>query len=180
MELYKNKYRAESNRLSSWDYSSAGYYFITICTQNRICYFGDITSLQGSQSLANLSPIGEIAHKYWEEIPKHFDNIDIDQFIIMPNHVHGIIIINATSVETHHGVSLPQTNKFGGSIPNSLPTVIKQYKSSVTRWCNQNDLSFTWQRNYHEHIIRDEEELNRIREYIINNPINWNEDENFI
>lgn len=180
MELYKNKYRAKSNRLSNWNYSSAGYYFVTICTQNRICYFGDATSLKQPKSLIHLSSIGEIANKYWEQIPKHFDNIGIDQFIIMPNHVHGIIIINDTTVEAHHGVPLPETNKFGGSIPNSLSTIIKQYKSSVTRWCNQNDLSFTWQSNYHEHIIRNEEELYRIREYIINNPANWDEDENFI
>lgn len=173
MGLYKNKYRIKSNRLSNWDYLSAGYYFVTICTQNRICHFGNIV-----QSSINPSPVGKIAYKYWEEIPKHFDNIDIDQFIIMPNHIHGIIIINEPTVETRHAVSLQQT--FGNPIPNSLPTIIRSYKSATTKWCNENNWSFKWQHNYHEHIIRNEKELDRIREYIINNPANWNEDENFI
>lgn len=174
MGLYKDKYRTNSNRLADWDYSSAGYYFVTICTQNRACHFGNIV-----QSSMNLSPIGEIAYKYWEDIPKHFDDVSIDQFIIMPNHIHGIIIISEPTVETRHAVSL-QKQTFGNPIPNSLPTIIRSYKSAVTKWCNENDHTFLWQRNYHEHIIRNEKELDRIRGYIINNPANWNEDENFI
>ncbi len=178
MGLYKNKYRIKSNRLSNWDYSSAGYYFVTICTQNKICHFGNIT-----QSLINPSPVGEIAYKYWVEIPKHFNNVDIDEFMIMPNHIHGIIAIHDTDrrdVACNVSTPNPDFHSHISPKPNSLPTIIRSYKSAITKWCNENDLPFKWQHNYHEHIIRDEKELDRIREYIINNPANWDKDENFI
>jgi REP element-mobilizing transposase RayT len=175
MTFNPNLHHRRSIRLRDYDYSSGGYYFVTICTHGRICYFGDI-----HDAAVSLSPVGEIAHQYWQDIPVHFDNVDIDEFIIMPNHIHGIIIINDDTVGARHGMPLQQTNKFGVSIPNSLSVIINQYKSSLTRWCNQNDHPFAWQRNYHEHIIRDDADLDRIREYIINNPMNWENDEDFI
>ncbi len=91
MTLYKNKYRIESTRLPTYDYSSNGYYFVTICTHQKHCYFGKIVNAQ-----MQLSQLGKIAQKHWQEIPKHFDGVDIDEFVIMPNHVHGIIVINQT------------------------------------------------------------------------------------
>lgn len=175
MTFNSDLHRRHSIRLRDYDYSSGGYYFVTICTYGRICYFGDIRDC-----VVSLSPVGETAHQYWDDIPNHFDNVDIDEFVIMPNHVHGIIIINDDSVGARHGMPLHQTNKFGVSIPNSLSVIVNQYKSSVTRWCNQNTHPFVWQRNYHEHIIRNDADLDRIRGYIINNPINWKNDEDFI
>ncbi len=85
-DLYRNKYRIDSTRLKGWDYSSPGYYFITICTKDRECFFGEII-----KEKMYLSEIGEIAHRYWAEIPNHFNNVVLDEFVIMPNHVHGII-----------------------------------------------------------------------------------------
>ncbi|MCK4978903.1 MAG: transposase, partial [Candidatus Delongbacteria bacterium] len=93
MVLYKNKYRIESARLRSWNYSNIGCYFITICTRNNKDYFGDIKN-----DILDKSYIGDIVEKYWHDILNHFENIDLDKFIVMPNHIHGIIIIN--SVET--------------------------------------------------------------------------------
>ena len=95
MSLYKDKYRVESIRLKNWDYTFNGYYFITICTKNKECYFGEIID-----DKMILSEIGKIAHKYWQEIPKHFPFAQLDKFVIMPNHMHGIIIIDNGNVET--------------------------------------------------------------------------------
>ncbi len=106
MTLYKNKYRVESARLPSWDYAANGYYFITICTQNRECWFGSI-----SEGKMKLSAIGGVAQKCWQDIPKHFPFVQLDAFVIMPNHIHGIIIINkpdenVSNVETQYIASL--------------------------------------------------------------------------
>lgn len=103
-ELYNNKYRIPSNRLPGWDYGQNAPYFVTICTSNRIHYFGEISDNQ-----MNLSLLGEIAHSYWQEIPLHFPFIILDDFIIMPNHVHGILIINKPAVETQDFASLLRT-----------------------------------------------------------------------
>ena len=93
---YKNRYRIPSSRLKSWNYSSAGWYYVTICTQDRICYFGNITNRK-----TNLSTIGNITKQFWKEIPKHFNKVLLDEYTIMPNHVHGIIIINRRDVINH-------------------------------------------------------------------------------
>ena len=104
-DLYQNKYRIPSNRLPSWDYGENASYFITVCTKNRMCYFGDIVNKR-----MKLSELGEIAHLYWGGIPKHFPFVILDDFVIMPNHIHGIIIIDKP-VETQDVASLPK-NKF--------------------------------------------------------------------
>jgi len=88
LSYFQQKYRIPSIRLKHWDYSSSGWYFITICTYQKTCYFGEI--INGKMEL---SEIGKIAEKYWLEIPKHFSNIRLDEFVIMPNHIHGIIVI---------------------------------------------------------------------------------------
>ena len=199
---FKNKYRVESTRLPNRDYGANGWYFVTICTKESIDYFGCVVSGQ-----MQLSPIGEIAKQFWTDIPNHFQNTHIDSYVIMPNHVHGIVIIdrptdletrntnnvetqntnnvetqNTNNVETRHGASLQtvgKTNKFGPLKPGSLPTIINAYKSSVTRWCRKNGHdNFGWQPRYYEHIIRTDDSLDRIREYIINNPTKWDENKN--
>ena len=96
MSLYKEKYRVESSRLRNWDYASDGYYYLTICTINRMFYFGDIINNQ-----MILSKIGKTAYQYWQEIPNHFPFVQLDQFVIMPNHMHGIIVINNHHTNTH-------------------------------------------------------------------------------
>jgi putative transposase len=89
MSLFKGRYRVGSARLPSWDYTSSGFYFITICTLNRACFFGEV--IKGEMQLSRL---GEIGRRFWAEIPNHTRNADLDEYVVMPNHVHGIIIIS--------------------------------------------------------------------------------------
>ena len=189
-DLYKGKYRIESTRLEEWDYSSGsgvaikregswgtafGYYFVTICTKNMECVLSRITD-----GKVVLTGIGNIAKRHWLEIPEHFKNVELNEFIIMPNHIHGIVIIN--NVETCHCMSLQKNsnvNKFSKPISGSLAMIINQYKSSVTRRCRKNRYTnFTWQSRFYDHIIRNEKSLQKIREYIHNNPLKWDIDEN--
>lgn len=121
--------------------------------------------------------IGDIANKYFIDIPRHFPVSEIDYFIVMPNHVHGIIIIK-DSVETRHGVSLQPT--FGKPITHSLSVIVNHYKGAVTRFAKKNNLSFKWQSRFYDHIIRNENDLRRIRSYIKNNPLKWELDEYYI
>ena len=172
-----------SIRLQGYDYSLLGAYFVTICTQNRVCLFGEIAD--GKIVLNNA---GKIAQQCWLEIPNHFPNVSLDQYVIMPNHVHGIIIINGNDDKTNmNNVGVQnfeplqiKQNQFRKIIPRSIGTIIRGYKIGVTKWFHQNtNINNVWQRNYYEHILRNEESLNQIRQYIINNPINWQSDENY-
>ena len=116
MTLYKNKYRIESTRLPNYDYSANGFYFVTICTHKKHCYFGKIVNAQ-----MQLSQVGKIAQKHWQEIPNHFDGVYIDKYVVMPNHVHGIIVINqpdkpcrdvACNVSTHNDHVYQKMSRF--------------------------------------------------------------------
>jgi REP element-mobilizing transposase RayT len=144
-----------------------------------------------------LSDMGKIAEKCLLEIPVHFPFVLLDEFVVMPNHVHGIIIINnkkhenpvpcrdvACNVSTNSNVSTfisDETIKNMSSISpkyGSLSTIMRSYKSAVTKWCNENDHKFCWQPRFHDHIIRNENEFYKIKKYIFNNPSNWLTDEN--
>ena len=172
--LFKNKYRVRSARHPDWDYSQDGYYFVTICTKNREEFFGKIINEE-----IQLSEIGKIVWKFWREIPKHFPFVKLDESIVMPNHVHGILIIE-NPVETRHGVSLQQPqnkNQFSRPITGSVSVIVNHFKGSVTRWCRKNNRNyFQWQSRFYDHIIRNNLSLNRIREYIRINPERWEED----
>ncbi len=131
----------------------------------------------------NLNSLGEIAEKYWKEIPLHHDNVELDKFVIMPNHVHGILILNDTgeNVETLHATSLRNTQEsesefFSRISPkkNSLSVVIRSYKSAVTRMIRKSFTpNFEWQARYYDHIIRTERDLINLQLYIQLNPDNW-------
>ena len=170
-DKYKNKYRIPTNRLQGFDYGSNGYYFITICTKNRIHYFGEIThhnvETDNYPSL-RLTEIGEMAKKFWLDIPNHFPFVILDQYVIMPNHIHGILIFNKTNVSW-------QPNKFGRQSQN-LGSVIRGFKSSLRRYANENNIDFVWQERFYDRIIRDNNTLGKVRKYIFNNPQNWNND----
>jgi putative transposase len=171
-EIYKNKYRIPYVRLNGWDYGSHGLYFVTICTQDRISYFGEIKndSMQSSetQSIASLhkSPIGEIAHDNWLKIPSFHPYVELDEFIIMPDHIHGIIFLNKPNKVDW------QVNKFGSQSQN-LASIIRGYKASVKTYATTNNIGFVWQSRYYDRVIRNEKEYQNIREYIYNNPDNW-------
>lgn len=164
-DKFKSKYRISSARMRNWDYGSHGLYYITICTKNRINYFGEINSEQNVASLKK-TPIGEVAFNNWLSIPNHFAFIELDEFIIMPNHVHGIIFINKPDKINW------ETNKFGVQSQN-LASVIRGYKSSIKAYSTTNNIEFEWQPRYYDHVIRDQNEYNNIRDYIFKNPEQW-------
>lgn len=161
----------QSRRLKDYDYSQDGYYFVTICTENKIECFGEI--INGKMIL---NEYGEIANQCWLEIPKHFSDASLDEYIIMPNHIHGIILIaTPMAVGAQNFVPLQQQwgNKFQHIIPGSLGSIIRGFKIGVTKWCRQNNHEFQWQKSFYDHIIRDEKSLDKIRKYIAENPLKW-------
>ena len=157
-------HRRRTIRLRDYNYKQNGAYFVTICVRNKECVLGSI--IKGKMIL---SEIGKIVFDYWFEIPKHFQNVKLDEFCVMPNHIHGILLLNNVGVQNFE----PLRNKFQHIIPKSIGSIIRTYKTAVTHWSKQNDYNFFWQRNYYNHIIRNENELNEIREYINNNPLKW-------
>jgi REP element-mobilizing transposase RayT len=167
MTLYKGKYRSETKRLPSWDYSAEGYYFVTICTARRHSFFGTIMG-----SKVSLSRIGMIACKEWLKSAQLRQNIELDAFVVMPNHIHGIVIIqNRQCRDALRRVSL---QRFGPLVHGSLQAFINNYKGAVTRWCRGNGYSeFAWQARFWDRVIRTEEELHAMRKYIENNPLRW-------
>lgn len=162
--------KRKSTRLKEYDYSAPGHYFVTICIQDRIEKFGTIID---DKMVLNES--GKIVKNTWIEIPIHFNDIVLDRYIIMPNHIHGIIINNP--VGNGHARSVNKNTK-----NNNLSIIIGSFKSAATKRINQsNNLSpFKWQKSFYDHIIRIDKSLNKIREYIINNPATWDNDEHNI
>jgi len=164
MTLYRNKYRIESARLPNYDYSANGYYFVTICTHEKFRYFGEIVNAQ-----MQFSQVGRIARQNWQDIPNHFDGVYLDEFIIMPNHVHGIVAIDkpcrdVTCYVSTKNDNVNETMSKLSPKPGSLQAIVHAYKSSVTRWCRQHDDDiFRWQPRFYDRIIRDERELNNVR-----------------
>jgi putative transposase len=184
MNQHKQQKNRRSIRLQGYDYSSPGEYFITICTQNRECLFGDVVNGE-----MVLNEIGEIARDIWQQIPDRYDNVVLDAFIMMPNHVHGIIGIEYHPA--HPAGAIHELPLRDGDIdPETyrkqrrqmlLSKIIGWYKMNVAKQANillNNSGNRFWQRNYYEHIIRDDKSLIRIRDYIINNPAQWDDDVN--
>jgi REP element-mobilizing transposase RayT len=165
LEKYKGKYRINSSRLTGWDYSQPGMYFITVCTDTHANFFGTITDGQ-----MHLSPIGEIVSEVIHNTDQIRENIQFDEWVIMPNHLHLIIqIIDDGKIKDN----LEQKNL-------SIGVVINQIKSKATKriWANGNK-DFRWQTRFYDHIVRNEASLNRIRQYIRENPLKWENDEYF-
>ncbi|MDR3693899.1 transposase [Mucilaginibacter sp.] len=165
-DLYKNKFRVTSARLPCWDYGSNGLYYVTICTKDRMHYWGDIVAEPDGLASLNRSAIGEIAHNNWLDIPNHFSFIELDDFVIMPNHIHGILYINKPDKISW------EFNKFGKQSQN-LASDIRGFKASVKTYATTNGVEFDWQPRYHDHVIRTEKEYLNICRYIANNPGEW-------
>ncbi|MGB9499976.1 MAG: transposase [Dissulfuribacterales bacterium] len=182
-----NKKR-QSIRLRKYDYSQAGAYFVTICTQNRECFFGNMVNEE-----MVLNDSGKMVKMIWDELPFNYPGVNIDEFQIMPNHVHGIIILDngqAQGPAPTNGQPRNSTNgQPRGVAPTaaaglSLPDVVHRFKSLTTaryiHGVKQKQWppfpGKLWQRNYYEHIVRDENELNKIRKYIMDNPKKWDLD----
>jgi REP element-mobilizing transposase RayT len=178
--LLKKKYRYNSLRYATRDYSLPGKYFVTICTAQRTECFGKV--INGKM---HLSETGDIAYQMWHEIPVHFPFIDLDAFIVMPDHIHGIIVItgpvrtplhvgalHATPLPTHR---LNETMSFISPKSGSLSVVVRSYKSAVTKHVHKFDANFFWQRGFYDNIICTTGQLSRIRKYISDNPKKWRE-----
>ena len=164
-------------RLSKYDYSQEGAYYVTICTQDRRCMFGVIRD-----GMLVLNDYGCIADRCWREIPVHFPHVILDEFVIMPNHVHGILLIsNKRNGGTRHAVSQQEARTFGKPEHGSLSTIMRSFKSAVTKQINlmrNTNIARIWQGRFYEHIIRNEKSYDAIRRYITENPRQWpnNED----
>ncbi|MBI5414120.1 transposase [Candidatus Peregrinibacteria bacterium] len=178
-------------RLEEYNYSDPGYYFVTICTENREEFFGEIRNEKMC-----ISAVGNVVYECWNEIPKHFPNVSIDVFVVMPDHVHGIVMIEdeffineklmAKKLNKDKDIVVRNPNVGAADLPPLrirranmiLPRVIHGFKSSVTRIINKQfpNTSFAWQRSYYDRIIRNDREYAVIAEYIENNPKNWEPD----
>ena len=165
-----------SLRLRNYDYSQSGAYFVTLCVQNKICLLGDI-----SEGILNLNTCGQLTRDAWLWLARQYAYVALDEFVVMPNHLHGILIIDSrrggsrTAFQDAEGRSrtAPRKTKPLGSLIAAFKTV--SAKSVNTQRFTPG--AALWQRNYYEHVIRNETDLARIREYIQNNPAQWALDE---
>jgi putative transposase len=172
------KHHHRSIRLPGYDYSQAGAYYVTIVTYHRDPLFGEIVNEE-----TVLSNIGQIAGECWRAIPDHFPFVELGAYVIMPNHVHGIVVIT----DQRRGAALlrpydrPHANDDPHKInvkPGSLGAIIRSYKSAVSYRANkEHNITGIWQRNYYEHVIRDEKDLQNKTDYIESNPVLWDKDD---
>ena len=199
MNYKLEKHHRRSIRLKGYDYTREGAYYFTICCHQRRCLLGEI-----KDGVMHLNLIGTTVKAVWDSLPRHFPLIELDAFVIMPNHVHGIIVItdstgnynpnrrgeafvsgcnntppqfsstNASPFPECNDTSLPRGTRSG-----SIGAILQNFKSVATRRVNRmtRNSGTLWQRNYHEEIIRNEKALENIRRYIVENPLSWDEDE---
>lgn len=179
-ERFQGKYRIPPARWQQWNYGDNGNYFVTICTANRNHYFGKIVLDDNAVASMQLYPAGKIAEQLWLEIPSHFPFVRLDSFVVMPNHIHGILIIDK---EDQALVSLqnktPGQQRFRSPESSSISSVLGSYKSEVTKRVRKSNELFGWQSRFHDRVIRDDAEYRRIVHYIENNVSNWVDDSYF-
>jgi len=173
MRFNQDIYHRKSIHLRGYDYSQSGWYFITLCTYQRLPLFCNIV---GSSMVLN--PAGAAVEKCWHEIPGHFPQVTLDAFVIMPNHLHGIIMLDDNVGANDYlplQSGLSSRRQYGTS--RTIGSIVRGFKIAVTRWFHANtDVQVIWQRNYYEHIIRNEESYLKIAEYIQANPSMWQND----
>ena len=174
MKYDTNKHHRRSIRLSGYDYSQPGSYFVTICTHQRQCMFGDIVDGQ-----MHLNSYGEIVADEWQKSSVIRQEIELDVWVVMPNHFHGIVIINDVGTNSDH-VGANGRSPLPRMKSKSLSSLMAGFKSSVTKKINilrDSPGTRLWQRNYYEHIIRNQSAMDKIRHYIVNNPLSWDLDQ---
>jgi len=170
--------KRRSLRLKAFDYTQSGAYFVTVCTQGKNDLFGTIVDGQ-----MQATEFGRVVGDCWQALPNHFPNVQLDAFIVMPNHIHGILIIDSPE-RARHAVPLQSrvlesSGKFAIPVSGALSTIIRSFKSAATKRINEcgrgaaSRAQKIWQRNYFEHVIRNDESLDKIREYILKNPFQW-------
>jgi REP element-mobilizing transposase RayT len=192
-----NRHHRRSIRLRGYDYTQSGAYFITICSRDRASIFADIVN-----GVVRLTPVGEVVAICWEAIPGHFPSAELDAFVVMPNHLHGIVVLGDADIANSDTACRvptdgPASERFGAPVAGSIPTIVRSFKGAVTKAIND-DLSrgtacrnlltdrlgplprgripSPWQANYHEHIIRNDRALTHLRDYIATNPARWLDD----
>lgn len=211
-DKFQNRFRIPSARADWWDYGWNAAYFVTICTAHREHYFGEIVNDENivktghcpvSTNVMQLSEIGQLADKFWRSITDVFPFVKLNVFVIMPNHIHGILTIEKPVETGHCPVSITvadniveteqcpvSTNNPNNPIEQKIPgelrfrnqgkgtlsSIIGSYKSIVSKHAHKIHADFEWQGRFYDHIIRDEEEFGRIANYIENNIANWSED----
>jgi REP element-mobilizing transposase RayT len=156
-------YRIPSTRLQSRNYDEGGPYFVTICVAQRRCVFGEI-----ARGEMRLSRLGALVNQCWHDLPNHHDGVEIDEFVVMPNHVHGILWLPHKDVRENR----PRPNGFRSPAAGTLGSIVRSVKSAVTKRANEHDFRFAWQPRFWDHVIHDNALLS-IREYIWQNPLNW-------
>ena len=175
MTFDPDKHHRRSIRLKGYDYAQPGAYFVTICTFQRQCLFGDVADGE-----LYLGEFGHIVLQCWGDLVNHYPNVILDVFITMPNHVHGIVVLGDAATERPVGAGLkpalptPAPTKLLG-----LPEIVRGFKSFSSRRINETRNTPgvpVWQRNYYEHVIRDAQELDAVRHYISDNPAKWARD----
>lgn len=183
------KHHRRSIRLEGYAYTLPGVYFVTMISYRRVCIFGEIV-----KGMVELSLVGDLVKNCWLSIPNHFESTNLDEYVLMPNHLHGIIFINESRGK---GKAFAKDNidnddpllanalplRQVGTQSGSLNAIVQNFKSVSTRLVNKSYFkpgNKIWQRNYYERIIRNERELNAIRQYICDNPLNWERDEEYV
>jgi len=190
-QTFHAKYRIASARHPTWDYGSNAAYFVTICTKNRVPYFGHIgandvvcnndplhTTIDYTRM--HTTPLGDASRRCWAMIPSHFPFVRLNVFVVMPDHMHGIIVIDKHNDTDDHGDedvtdATWTPNRFGPQSHN-LGSIIRGFKIGVTKFAKENDVDFCWQPRFHDRIIRNDGSMQRIRTYIASNPQHWLKD----
>ena len=160
-------------RLRGYDYATPGAYFVTVCTQDRVPLFGRI--IDGNMAANRL---GAVVEDSWAEIPNHYDNVSLDAFVLMPNHVHGVITIEDETPVVGAGFK-PALPAGKTSRRHAIPEIVRAFKTFSARRINEMRPTTgkpVWQRGFYDHVIRGEDELNMVRIYIMDNPRKWSED----
>ena len=187
-DKFQGKYRIPSARLQNWDYGTDGAYFITICTKNRTHYFGKC-----EDGKMKLSTEGAIVQGFWHEIPKHFPFVTLGEFIVMPNHIHGVLILDKErhkvessqeSIDTIPKLLIDKTigqTRLRNQGSDTVSSIIGSYKSICTKHINKTfpTLEFGWQTRFWDNIIKDGQSFENVSQYIINNPLTWENDKFF-
>ncbi len=166
-----------SPRLKGYDYSLKGAYFVTICTRNRLSLFGEIIAGE-----MQLNVCGEIVQAGWDDLPQHYGYIQLDAFVVMPNHIHGVVVLDGEMRPVGEGLRPSPTTATPLSKRHGLTEIVRALKAFSAQRINKlrdTPGAPVWQRSFHDHIIRDERELNMIRSYIWDNPTMWTGDQYF-
>ena len=180
-----------SIRLQNYDYTQPGAYFVTICMQHRACLFGAVVDRE-----IRLNSTGQIVVQCWEDSPNHFPHVKLDRFVVMPNHVHGILVLTHVGAGSPRLIGIIPERNTGGETPPlrhdnidietmhrqrpTLGQIVAYFKYQSTKGINERrgmPGARLWQRNYYEHVIRDDADLRKLREYVMNNPLKWELDQ---